>query len=109
MSVDLLLGESGMREVTSIVRERQLRIYGHATRDPEECSGQIMFIEIRGADPCKGASTDFMVASGGVPSEGYDYGEPCDFLSDGQRKAEQVPSQGGRGDALFRPIYSYLT
>ena len=37
MSVDLvLIREAGMRQVTSIVRERQLRLYGHVARLPAE-------------------------------------------------------------------------
>ena len=35
-------------------------------------------------------------------SEGYGHGGPGVCLGDGQTEAEEVPSQGGRGDALFR-------
>ena len=50
------------------------------------------------------ASTCFMVASGGVLSEGYGHDGPGVCLGDGQTEAEGVPSQGGRGDALLRRI-----
>ena len=55
-----------------------------------------------GLDHTEGASPGFMVASGGVLSEGYGHGGPGVCLGDGQTKAEGVPSQGGRGDALLR-------
>ena len=59
-----------------------------------------------GRDHAVGASTGFMVASGGVLSEGYGAGV-C--LGDGQTEAEGVPSQGGRDDALLRRMPPYLT
>ena len=59
--------------------------------------------------PCRGASTGFMIASGGVLSEGYGHGGPGVCLGDGQMEAEGVPSQGGRGDALLRRMPPYLT
>ena len=55
-------------------------------------------VEIRGAGPCRGAPTRFVVASGGVLSEGYGHGGPGVCQGDGQTEAEEVPSQGGRGD-----------
>ena len=42
--------------------------------------------------------TRFVVASGGVLSEGYGHGGPGVCQGDGQTEAEEVPSQGGRGD-----------
>ena len=57
----------------------------------------------------EGASTRFMVASGGVLSEGYGHDGPGVCLGDVQTEAEGVPSQGGRGDALLRRMPSYLT
>ena len=66
-------------------------------------------IEIRGTGPYRGVSTGFMVASGGVLSEGYGHGGPGGCLDDGQTEAEGVPSQGGRGDALLRRMPPYLT
>ena len=36
MSNDLVLNEAGLRQVTCIVRERQLRLYGHVARLPAE-------------------------------------------------------------------------
>ena len=62
-----------------------------------------------GLDHAEGASTRFMVASGGVRSEGYGHVKPGVCLGDGQTEAEGVPSQGGRGDALLRRMLSYLT
>ena len=60
-------------------------------------------------DHAEGASTRFMVASGGVLSEGYGHGGPGVCLGDGETEAEGVPSQGGRGDALLRRMSPYLT
>ena len=59
-------------------------------------------VEIRAAGSCRGASTVFMFASGGVPSEGYGHGGPGVCLGDGKTAAEGVPTQDGRGDALLR-------
>ena len=36
VSNDLLLRKAGLRQVTCIVRERQLRLYGHVARLPAE-------------------------------------------------------------------------
>ena len=68
-----------------------------------------VLVEIRVAGSAEGASTRFMVASGGVLSEGYGHGGPGVCLGDGQTEAEGVPSQGGRGNALLRRMPSYLT
>ena len=70
------------------------------------CTGVIVG-EIRGA--AVGAPTRFMVASGGVLSEGYGRGGPGVYLSDSQTEAEGVPSQGGRGDAVLRRMPPYLS
>ena len=51
----------------------------------------------------------FLVASGGVLSEGYGHEGPGVCLGDGQTEAEGVPSQGGRGDALLRRMSPHLT
>ena len=50
----------------------------------------------------EGAPTRFVVAEGGVLSEGCGHGGPGVGLGDGQTEAEGVPSQGGRDDALLR-------
>ena len=57
----------------------------------------------------RGASSGFMVASGGGLSEEYGHGGPGVCLGDGQTEAEGIPSQGGRGDALLRRMPPYLT
>ena len=62
-----------------------------------------------GLDHAKGASTGFMVASGGVLSEGYGHEGPGVCLGDGQTEDEAVPSQSGRGDALLRRMPPYPT
>ena len=55
MSNDLVLGEAGLRQVTCIVRDRDLRLYGHVTRFPAESpANQILFVDIRGTGPCRG-------------------------------------------------------
>ena len=51
--------------------------------------------------PAKVPPTRFVVASGGVLFEGYQYGGPGVCLGDGQTETEGVTSQGGRGDALL--------
>ena len=57
MSNDLVLREAGLRQVTCIVRERQLRLYGHVARLPaENPAHRILFFEIRGAGPCRGGA-----------------------------------------------------
>ena len=46
---------------------------------------------------------------GGGLSEGYGHDGLGVCLGDGQTWAEEVPSQGGRGDALLRRMPPYLT
>ena len=55
----------------------------------------------------RGASTRFMVASGGVLYE-HGHDGPGVRLVDGQTEDERVASQGGRGDALLRRMSPYL-
>ena len=43
MSNDLVLREAGLRLVTCIVRERQLRLYGHVARLPADDSAHWIF------------------------------------------------------------------
>ena len=57
----------------------------------------------------EGASPSLMVASGEAPSEVYGHGGPGVSLGDGQTKAEEVLSQCGRGDTLFRRMPPYVT
>ena len=111
MSNDLILGEAGLRQVTCIVRERQLRLYGHVARlHAEDPAHRIPFLSrSEGLDHAERAPTRFMVASGGVLSEGYGHGGPGVCLGDGQTEAESVPSQGGRGVALLGRMPPYLT
>ena len=51
----------------------------------------------------------FEVTSGGVLSDEYGPGGSGVCLGDGQREAERVPTQDGRGDALLRRMPPYLT
>ena len=60
-------------------------------------------------DHAEGAPTRFMIASGGVLSEGFAHGGPGICLGDGQTETEGVPSQGERSDALLRLMPPYLT
>ena len=60
------------------------------------------FLRSEWLDHAEGASTRFMVASGGVLFEGFGHGGPGVCLADGQTEAEAVSSQGGRDDALLR-------
>ena len=57
----------------------------------------------------EGAPTRYMVASGGVLSEGYWHSGPSVCLGDGQTDTEVVASQGERGDLLLRRMPPYLT
>ena len=68
MSDALEIMEAGLRQLTCIVRERQLRIYGHmARRPPEDLTHRIISLQDpRNAGPCRGG---FVFASGGVLSE----------------------------------------
>ena len=109
MSNDLVLRETGLRQVTCIVRERQLRFSGSVgdflRRIPSTGS---FVVEIRGLVHAVGASARFMFASG-ILSEGYGHGGPGVVLGDGQMEAEGVPSQRGRGDAMLRCMLPYPT
>ena len=49
-------------------------------------------VEIEGLDHAEGAPTRFVVASGGVLSEGYGHDGSGVCLDDGQTEAEGVPS-----------------
>ena len=73
-------------------------------RDPCEGSRPLdpFLPRSEGLDHAEGASIGFMVASGGVLSEGYGHSGPGVRVGDGQTEAEEVPSQGGRDDALLR-------
>ena len=54
-------------------------------RDYLRGSRQSYFLSTsKGLNHAEEASTSFMVASGGVPSEGYGHGGPGDCLGDGQ-------------------------
>ena len=71
--------------------------------------GPSMESRSKGLDHAEEASTRFMVASGGVLSEGYGHDGPSVCLGDGQTEDEGVPLQVGRGDALLRRMSPYLT
>ena len=58
-----------------------------------------------GLDHAGWASTDFVVASGRLLSEGYGHGGP----GDSKTEAEIVSSQNGYGDARLRRKPPYLT
>ena len=73
------------------------------------CQLDFVLSKSEGLDHAERASTGFVTASVGVLSEGYGHGGPDVCLGDGQKEAEGVPSQGGRGDALLRRMPSYLT
>ena len=102
MSNDLVLSETRLTQVTSLVRERQIRVYGHVARLLAEDSAHRILScqDLSGWTMPRGRLTGFIFASGGVLSEGYGRGWPGVCLGDGQ--TEVVPSQGGRGDALLR-------
>ena len=114
--MSLVLREAGLRQITCIVRERQLRLYGHMAQLPAELdfSNRIFLIGFflsrsEELDHGEGASTGFVFASGGVLSEEYGHDGFGVCLGDGQTEAEGVPSQGGRDDALLRRTPPHLT
>ena len=78
----------------------QLRLYGGATPYEGSRSSDSDLSRSEGLDHAERASTGFIFASGGVPSEGYGHGGSDVCLGDGHTEAEGVPSQGGRGDAF---------
>ena len=45
------------------------------------------FVGVRGAEPCRGPPAWFVVASGGILSEGCGHGGPGVYLGDGQTEA----------------------
>ena len=111
-SLARLLGDVTVRKsfflnalITRIVRER---LCGATPCGGSRPSDSLM-PRSKWLDYAEGASTGFMVASGGVLSEGYGHDGPGVCLGDGQTEAEVVPSQGGRGDALLRRMPPYLT
>ena len=78
--------------------------------EPTSCGGSrtsdSFLSRSEGLEHAEGPPTRFMDASGGVLSEGYGHGGTGVCLGDGQTEAEGVPSQGGRGDALLRRMYT---
>ena len=97
MSNDLVFSEVGLRQVTCIVRDRQLRLYGHVARlTAKDPAHQILSCrDPRGWTMQRGASTGFMVVSGGNLSEGHGHDGPGVCLGDGQIEVEALPVQGG--------------
>ena len=91
-------------------RERQLHLYGHV-RDSLRGIPPIGFflVEIRGAGPWRGASTRSWLRQ--VESFLKDTGMVGLASAWAMRpeEVEEVPSQGGRGDALLRRMPPYLT
>ena len=61
-------------------------------------------VQPEGLDYAEGAATGSMIASGVVLSEGYEHDGPGVCLDDDQTETKEVPSQGGRGDALLKPM-----
>ena len=70
-SNDLVLREPGLGQVTCIIRDNRLRLYGHVARFPAEDPAHGFFLSrSKWLDHAEGASIGFIVASGGVLSEG---------------------------------------
>jgi len=99
MSNERLLRETQMIFVTCIVRERQLRLYGHVAHFPD-------------ADPAhrilsaNGPSMCLVVAAGWSASQGSG-DRPGICLGDGQTEAPGVPAESGRSDALLWRMLPY--
>ena len=103
ISNDPVLRDAGPRQVTCIVRERQLRIFEHVARLPaEDPAHRILFCPDPSGCTMPRGLLQVSGASGGVLSGGFEHGGPGVYLDDGQTEAEGVPSQVGRGDALLR-------
>ena len=83
---DLVLREAGLRQVTCIVHERQLRLYV-ARRPAEDPAHRILVSRSEWLNHAEGAPTRFMVVSGGVLCEGYGYDGPGVCLGGGQTEA----------------------
>ena len=85
--------KAGLRQVTCIVRERQLRLYGHMARLPAEDLAHRNF-------SCRGPSgwtmprgvLSSMVTSGVVVPVGYWHGGTGVCFGDVETEAEGVPS-----------------
>ena len=105
---DLVFREAtGLRQVTCIVRELQLRFYGHVSRLPtEDLAHRILSCRDRGAGPAARMLRDCVRWR---PICRYGHGGPSVCLGDGQTEADGVMSQGGRGDALLRRMPLHIT
>ena len=62
MSNDLVLREAGLRQVICIVRERQLRLYGHVAPCGESRPSDSFLSRSEGLVHAEGAPTRFVVA-----------------------------------------------
>ena len=100
---------NGLRQVTCVFRERQLRLY-ELWRDSLRWIPLIGFFvaEIRRVGPCRGVAHTLHSCVKWSPPEGYVHGEHGVCLGDGQTEAEG-PSRGGRGYVLLRRMLQYLT
>ena len=110
MSNDLVLRETGLIQVTCIVRDRGLRLCG-MWLDSLRRIPPIGFVVVEFPVPglCRGANTRFTFASGAVLSERYGSNGPCVWPGDIHTEAEGVSSQCGREDALLLCMHPYLT
>ena len=72
----------------SLIRQRQVRLHVHVARLPAEDPAQESFLSrSEGLVHAEGAPKHFIVASGGVLSEGYGHDVPGVCLGDGQTEA----------------------
>ena len=82
--------------VTNVIRNTSANASMGMWRDSLRGIPPIRFFVVKseGLNHAEEAPTRFMVASGGVLSEGYGHGGPGVCLGDDQTEAEGVPSQG---------------
>ena len=88
--------EAGLRQVTCIIHERQLRLYGHVARlHPDDPAYRILFCRDPSGwtMPRERPQASCLRQMGGL-TEGYGHDGPGVCLGDGQTEAEGVPWQG---------------
>ena len=95
--MERLLRETHLRFVTCIVRERQLRLYGHVAHFPDTDPAHKI---LSAREEVNGLTMCIMVVAGGSASHGDGDGRGI-CLEDGQMEAPRVPAENERGDALL--------
>ena len=109
MSNDLVLRKSGLKQITCIVQERQIRLYGHVARLPAEDPAHriIPCRDPRGwAIPRGHHGSCLRLVESYLKDTGTAGLGVC--LGDGQTEVEGVPSQLGPADSLLGRMPPYV-